>query len=61
VRSVSLTPRVPTLNLTVKKEGKVTVTGSIVVAADGKSRTVTTTGTDSKGKKVHSTAAYDKQ
>jgi hypothetical protein len=50
-----------TLSLTVKKGGKVTVTGRIVVAADGMSRTVTTTGTDSKGKKFSSTAAYDKQ
>jgi len=50
-----------TLELTVKKDGKVTLTGRIVVAADGKSRTVTTSGTDSKGKKVKSTAVYDKQ
>ena len=50
-----------TLALTVKKGGKVTVTGRIVAAADGKSRTVTTSGTDSKGNKVRSTAVYDKQ
>ena len=50
-----------TLELTVKKDGKVTVTGRIAVAADGKSRTVTTSGTDSKGKKVKNTAVYDKQ
>jgi len=50
-----------TLELTVKKGGKVTVTGRIVAAADGKSRTVTTSGTDSKGTKVSSTAVYDKQ
>lgn len=50
-----------TLELTVKKGGKVTTTGRIVVAADGKSRTVTTSGTDAKGNKVKSTAAYDKQ
>jgi len=50
-----------TLALTVKKGGKVTTTGRIVVSADGKSRTVTTSGTDSKGKKVTSTAVYDKQ
>ena len=49
-----------TLTLTVKKGGKVTTTGSVVVAADGKSRTVTTSGTDSKGKKVSSTGVYDK-
>ena len=34
-----------TLNFTAKQGGKVTVTGRVVVAADGKSRTVTTTGT----------------
>jgi hypothetical protein len=50
-----------TLVLTVKKDGKVTITGRIVVAADGKSRTVTTTSTDSMGKKVKNTAVYDKQ
>ena len=50
-----------TMNLTVKKDGKVTVTGRIVVAADGKSRTVTTSGTNPKGAKVSSTAVYDKQ
>ena len=49
-----------TLALTAKKGGKVTLTGRIVVSADGKSRTVTTSGTDSKGKKVRVTAVYDK-
>jgi hypothetical protein len=50
-----------TLVLTVKKDGKVTVSGRIVIAADGKTRTVTTSATDSKGKKVKNTAVYDKQ
>jgi hypothetical protein len=50
-----------TLELTVKKGGKVTASGRIVVAADGKSRTVTISGTDSTGKKLQSTAVYDKQ
>jgi hypothetical protein len=50
-----------TLTLTQKKGGKVTTTGRIVVSADGKSRTVTITGTDPQGKKVASTAVYDKQ
>lgn len=49
-----------TLVLTVKKDGKVTISGRIVVAADGKTRTVTTSATDSKGKKVKNTAVYDK-
>jgi hypothetical protein len=49
------------LDLTGKKDGRVTVMGRIVVSADGKSRTVTTTGTDAKGNKVKNTAVYDKQ
>jgi hypothetical protein len=50
-----------TLELTVKKDGKVTTSGRIVVSADGKSRTLTTSGTDAHGKKFKSTAVYDKQ
>ncbi|HXL21961.1 MAG TPA: hypothetical protein VOA78_05815 [Candidatus Dormibacteraeota bacterium] len=50
-----------TLTFVVKKGGKVTTTGRIVLSADGKTRTVTTTVTDSKGKKVSGTAVYDKQ
>ena len=50
-----------TLGFNVKKGGKTNLSGRIVVSADGKSRTVTTGGTDSKGKKVSSTAVYDKQ
>jgi hypothetical protein len=49
------------LELTVKKDGKVTITGRIVTSADGKTRTLTASGTDSAGKKVHSTSVYDKQ
>ena len=50
-----------TLTFEVKKGGKVLVTGRIVLSADGKSRTVTTEGTDASGKKVTATAVYDKQ
>ena len=50
-----------TLTLDNKKDGKVTTTGRIVVAADGKSRTLTVSGKDSAGKKVTSKAVYDKQ
>lgn len=50
-----------TLDLSTRKGGKVVVTGQIVVAADGKSRTVTIHQTDSMGKKVTSTAVYDKR
>ena len=50
-----------TLGFNVKKGGKVATSGRIVVSADGKSRTVTTTGTDVTGKKFSSNAVYDKQ
>src|SRR5205814_4785761 len=45
-----------TLEMTVKKDGKVTGTGRVAVSADGKSRTVTLNGTNAKGKKFKSTA-----
>src|SRR6202171_841918 len=41
-----------TLALTGKKGGKVTLNGRIAVSANGKTRTVTTNSTNSKGKKV---------
>lgn len=50
-----------TLKLSNKKDGKVTATGSIVVSADGKSRTLHLTSADRDGKKVTTTAVYDKQ
>ena len=50
-----------TLKMTVKKDGKVTASGRIVVSADGKSRTVTTSGTDAEGKRVQNRVVYDKQ
>ena len=50
-----------TLKMTVKKDGKVTAKGRIVVSADGKSRTVSTSGTDPEGKKIKNIVVYDKQ
>lgn len=50
-----------TLEMTVRKAGKVTITGTIAVSADGKSRTVTTSGTDAKGGKIESRAVYEKE
>lgn len=50
-----------TLEFAVKRDGKVTVTGRIVVSADGKARTVTVSGTDPQGKEFTSSAVYDKQ
>lgn len=49
------------MDVDVKKDGKVTASGSIEIAADGKTRTVTLHGTDSTGKKTTSKAFYDKQ
>ena len=49
------------LTVAAKKGDKVTTTGRIVLSADGKTRTVTTSGTDPNGKKFTSTAVYDKQ
>jgi hypothetical protein len=50
-----------TLALTGKKDGKVTVTGRITVTANGRTRTVTTTVTDSNGKRISNRAVYDKE
>jgi hypothetical protein len=50
-----------TLSMTLKKDAKVTATGQIVISSDGKTRTVTTKGTDAMGKTVSSMAVYDKQ
>jgi hypothetical protein len=50
-----------TLDLTNKMGGKVVTTGRVVVSKDGKMRTLHLTGTDSAGKKISSTAVYDKE
>ena len=50
-----------TLTFANKKDGKVTLTGRIVISADGKTRTVNVTATDSKGNKASGIAVYDKQ
>lgn len=50
-----------TTHVVSKKGGKIVLTAHVVVAADGKSRTVTTTGTDANGKKYKSVAVYEKQ
>ena len=49
-----------TIEMVTKKDGKTVGDGKIVVAADRKSRTVTSTMTNAKGVKVTSTLAYDK-
>ena len=50
-----------TLETVNKKGGKVTTTQRNVVAADGKTRTVTTTGTDAQGQKVNNVTVFTKQ
>ena len=49
-----------TLAIAAKKGRKNTLTGRIVVSADGRTRTVTTWGTDTKGKRIRNVAVYDK-
>jgi hypothetical protein len=50
-----------TLALTGKKGGKISLNGRIGVSANGKTRTVTTSGRDAKGKRFSNRAVYDKQ
>jgi len=50
-----------TTRFTVKQGGKVTVTQTIVVAPDGKTRTNATKGVDPTGKPVDSVSVYEKQ
>jgi len=50
-----------TLGLNVRRRGNATASGRIVVAPDGKSRTVTMTGTDPTGKTFQSITLYNKQ
>jgi hypothetical protein len=50
-----------TLGFNFKKGGKRIARGRIEVSNDGKTRTVTTRGIDSEGKKVMGTGVYDKQ
>ena len=50
-----------TTKLVNKKGGKILSTVTLVVSADGKTLTITTTGTDAKGQNADSVAVYDKQ
>ena len=49
------------VSYSVKKAGKVVVTGRRTVSKDGKELTLTGTGTDKSGAKVAQTMVYDKQ
>ena len=49
------------VEFTRKKAGKVVQTGTNVISADGKTRTVTTTGVNAQGQKINNTAIYEKK
>jgi hypothetical protein len=44
-----------------KKGGKVTTTNTSVISSDGKTRTITTKGTDGQGKTVNNVAVWEKK
>lgn len=50
-----------TIRIVSKLAGKQTIVQTIVVAADGKTRTTTAKGTDGKGQPVDSMSFYEKQ
>ena len=50
IRAVTKRPDTHTLTLDNKKGGKTILTGKVTIAADGKSRTLVTSGTDSRRK-----------
>ena len=50
-----------TSEFNVMNHGRLVGSGRVVVSADGKSRTVTTSGTDRDGKPFKNVAVYDKQ
>jgi hypothetical protein len=50
-----------TMEVTRTKAGRVVQTMTIVLSADGKSRTNTTTGVDEKGQQINDVAVFDKQ
>ena len=50
-----------TFEFTNKKGGKVMTTGKVVYSKDGKTRTVTNSGTNAQGQKISNTMVYDKQ
>ena len=50
-----------TLEATQSKSGKETQRQRIVVSADGKTRTVTSTGVDGAGQKINNVAVYEKK
>ena len=60
--TISLTKTGPnSLDATLKKGGKVVLNGKSVISKDGKTRTLTSTGTNPAGQATKTTAVYDKQ
>jgi hypothetical protein len=50
-----------TIEFTRKKGGKVVQTATSVVSKDGKTRTITTTGTNAAGQKINNVGVYEKK
>jgi hypothetical protein len=50
-----------TVKVVGKRDGKVILNQTIVTSADGKTRTVTTKGTDAKGQPIDTVSVYDRQ
>ena len=50
-----------TVEYTRKKAGKVVQTATSVISKDGKTRTITTTGVNAQGQKIHNVGVYDKK
>jgi hypothetical protein len=59
--TATTTQESPTAGTTVyRKGGKVVVTTKLAVSADGKTMTLTSTGTDAKGQAIHNVTVYTK-
>jgi hypothetical protein len=50
-----------TIKIVTKHDGKVTITQTLAVSVDGKTRITTTNGKDAKGRPVQSTAVHERQ
>jgi hypothetical protein len=60
--TAATTQPTPTTGTTVyKKGGKVVATSNMVIGADGKTMTLTTTGTDPKGQAINNVVMFDKK
>ena len=50
-----------TLDITIKKDGQVVLTGQMILSANFKTRRTTTKGKDASGQDISSSAVYEKQ